>query len=286
MNQKLWTIKDILDWGVEYFEKKQIESPRLNIELLTCKVLNLNRLDLYMKFDKPLNKNELTELREYVKRRAANEPLQYIIGDVEFYNRIYKVNKSALIPRPETEKLIDQIVKENSNNKENIKTILDIGTGTGCIAISLDLEFPNSEVFAIDISDQALQLAQENADSLNSGVKFFNMNILEKIPKKKFDLIVTNPPYVSSIDYKGLENELKNYEPDIALTDNSDGLNFYRRYAEIFNSILNSKGIAYLEIGYNQEDEIIKLFNQKEFIINKFKDDQGIYRIIKLEKIN
>lgn len=286
MTQKLWTIKDILDWGVEYFEKKLIESPRLNIELLTCKVLNLQRLDLYMKFDKPLNQIELNKLKEYVKRRAANEPLQYIIGDVEFYNRIFKVNNSALIPRPETEKLIEQIVQENENEKANIKTILDIGTGTGCIAISLDLEFPSSEVYAIDISDKALNLAKENADALNSDVKFFNLNILNKVPKKKFDLIVTNPPYISSIDYKGLENELKNYEPSIALTDNSDGLNFYRRYAEIFSTLLNKNGKAYLEIGYAQHDDVINLFNKDEFKINKFKDDQNIYRIIKLEKIN
>lgn len=268
--QKIWTIIELINWGTDFFKEKQIESQRLNIELLLCKVLKCERLYLYTNFDKPLSEQELAELRECVKRRATGEPLQYIIGSVEFHKLNFIVNPSVLIPRPETEQLVEIILSHNEG-KKNLR-ILEIGTGSGCIAISLAKFLPDSEVYALDISQDALKLAKENA-TLNDTKNVFlkKMDILNEIPQKKYDIIVSNPPYIPLLEYKDLEKELF-FEPEIALTDKSDGLGFYKRFADVFPMMLNSDGRFYLEMGETTHQSIGNIFSNQKYNLNLVND--------------
>ncbi len=276
--QKVWTIIELINWGTDFFKEKHIESQRLNIELLLCEVIKCERLYLYTNFDKPLSEQELSQLREYVKRRASGEPLQYILGNVDFHKLKFNVNSSVLIPRPETEQLVEIIVSHNSE-KKNLR-ILEIGTGSGCIAISLAKFLPESEVFALDISQEALQTAKENA-SLNEvkNVFFKKIDILNEIPQKKYDIIVSNPPYIPLLDYKQLEKEIF-FEPEIALTDKNDGLDFYKRFADIFPAMLDESANFYLELGDTTHLEIANIFNLSKFNINLVNDFRQIKRFV------
>lgn len=294
----------MIRWGTEYFQKKNIDSPRLTIEILISFATKFSRIQLYMNFDKPLNSDELSVMHEVVRRRANHEPLQYIVGKTEFYGYPILVNSSVLIPRPETEILVETLLKENFNEKftenqllvadnlieteefgtksKNPVKILDIGTGSGCISLALAKTIKrNVEILAIDVSLSALELAKQNADRLaTENVKFEMLNIMETMPEGKYDLIVSNPPYVSVVDFADLEPELKNHEPKISLTDNADGLTFYRRFAEIFPMLLAENGRFYVEIGFGQQVEIQEIF-QKNGFITEIKDDfQKIPRVL------
>lgn len=259
MSYKIWKVNDLISWGKDYLEKKKVDAPRLSIEQLLCKVLNYSRIDLYLKFDKPLLDNELKELKSYIERLVLNEPLQYILGETEFFGLTLKVDKSVLIPRPETELLCEIITNDLKVNHP--ESILDIGTGSGCIALSLASSFQKTEVFAIDISYAALRIAEDNA-RLNkiANVKFFELDILKKVPKKKFPLIVSNPPYISKNDIKKLDKKVKDFEPFEALSDNEDGNSFYLRFANKFSEMLEKSGSFYLELNEDSAKETEELF--------------------------
>ncbi len=267
--EKIWRIIDVINWGTDYFCKHNIESPRLLIDLLICDVLQIQRFELYLSFDKPLSKDELTLLNSYVKRAAANEPFQYILGKTPFMDLEIKVNPSVLIPRPETEELADLVIKR-LQDRPDIVDILDIGTGSGCLAISLSRSFPEKNVYGIDVSVDALKTAKGNAELNNTNAKFKLMDILTEIPLKKFDLIISNPPYITQQLYENLDKNVIVYEPKISLTDFSDGLTFYRRFAEIFPSILSENGLFAMEFGDDMQNAIIELFkNNFETTIHK-----------------
>lgn len=271
---------DIIRWGADYFKEKEIDSPRLTIELILCKILECERISLYTNFEKPLTDDELFQLRELIKRRIKREPLQYILGRTKFYDTELFVNNSSIVPRPETELLVEYADKIIKSNPE-IDYILDIGTGSGCIAIPLAKRYPDKNFHAIDINPKALVLAEKNA--IYNGLKninFYELDILKITPNQKFDLIISNPPYISQEEYQILEPELLNYEPKEALTDNSDGLTFYRRFSEIFREILKSNGKFILEIAYNQSDDVFQLFNQKGYKVNFVKDWNNINRLV------
>ena len=189
MSNEVWTIGRIQDWGAKYLDSKGFENSKRQIDLILSQVMNFERIDLYVKFDLPLNQFELNEVKDKIKRIVSHEPIQYILGEVEFYNLKFKVNNNVLIPRPETEELVDLIVKENQS--KNQLNILDIGCGSGCIGISLAKNLPNSKVFAIDISEGAIETSKVNA-VINGveNIEFFILDILMKIPKTKFDGIV------------------------------------------------------------------------------------------------
>ena len=193
------TVLESIKLSTEYLQKKGIESPRINAELLLANILNCKRLDLYLKFDQPLKEGEINLYREFISRRGKFEPLQYITGTVEFFGLEFKVNKSVLIPRPETEILVETII-DSAEKKENID-ILDIGTGSGNIAIAVAKNLPNSKICAIDNNSEALQIAKDNAklNSVEDRIEFMNDSILNGIIRsaKKYDIIVSNPPYVS-----------------------------------------------------------------------------------------
>ena len=160
LNQE-WTVGKLQKWGVDFLKSKNIDDAKISIDLLLCEVLNLERIELYLKFDLPLNIYELNQIKDYIKRLVNYEPLQYILGKTKFYDLEFSVDKSVLIPRPETEELVDLIIKENQEKKD--LNILDIGTGSACIAISLAKNINGSKVFAIDISDDAIKIAKHNA---------------------------------------------------------------------------------------------------------------------------
>jgi release factor glutamine methyltransferase len=287
--KRLWTILDIITWGKDYFLRKGVDSPRLTIELLLSHVLDVPRIKLYTLFDRPLSKPELTTLHELVKRRAAREPLQYITGEAYFYDLVLKVSPDVLIPRPETELLADAAIQRARTKKLPLGTpVLDIGTGTGCIALTLAKHIPEANIYAIDYSEVALGLARENAERLNlKHVRFAALDILqpgalESLPEefpKQFAMIVSNPPYIPKRDMAELAPEVARYEPRTALTDDADGLTFYRRFAELFPTILAEGGVFFLEIGFGQSDEVTKIFADAGFRVRFEKDLSGIPRV-------
>jgi release factor glutamine methyltransferase len=277
------TVLEALNLSTEYLNKKGIESARLNAELMLAHILNCKRLQLYLMFDRPLDENELSLYREFLARRAKREPLQYILGEVEFYNIKLKVNQDVLIPRPETELLVEKIVKDYSH-KNDFK-FLDIGIGSGNISIALLVNLPNSQGVGIDISDSALALAKSNAEFnlVKDRLELIHFDILKNDIQLlgKFDAVISNPPYVSSEDFETLEPELKVYEPHIALTDFYNGLTFYRKIISIADRLLKEEGKVYFEIGKGQSNEVKALMENSTIKnLNIIKDYQGIERII------
>lgn len=278
--EKVWTIIDLITWGKAYFEEKGVDSPRLTMEILIAHVLQKARIHLYTQFDRPLSDTELTTLRAMIKRRAAREPLQYILGETEFYGLPFAVSSAALIPRPETELLTEYVLKRVKQESVSEVSILDIGTGTGCIAISLAKHLPESSIYALDVSDSALELAKSNAERNGvQNVQFGKINILETIPKRRFSIILSNPPYISTKDMSELEPEVGDHEPRIALTDNDDGMRFYRRFAEIFPGMLEEDGWFAVEMGFGQSEKIKALFAAAGFETSFINDFAGILRI-------
>lgn len=276
------TVLEAIKLSTEYLEKKQVESSRTNAEILLAEILHCKRLDLYLSFDKPLSENELNLYRESIKQRAMRIPLQYILGYVEFFGLKINVNQNVLIPRPETELLVEKIINDFKSIK-NLR-ILDIGSGSGNISLSLAKNLENSFVTGIDISDKAIEVAIDNAIKNSvANVEFKLLDIMteEIFNQGKFDLIVSNPPYVSKNDYQTLEPELKVHEPRVALTDNADGLTFYNRIITIAKNILKQQGYLYFEIGKDQHEIIYGLMNQQKFNNIKIqKDYSGIERMI------
>ncbi len=260
-----------------------MESPRANAEILLAEILKCKRLELYLAFDKPLAENEVQVYREAIRKRGLRIPLQYIVGNVEFYGLKLIVNENVLIPRPETELLVEKIIND-SDKSTNLK-ILDIGVGSGNISLSISKNLPNSKVVAIDISKSALDVANQNAEinSLQDRIEFRLFDFMNDDLNSlgKFDLIVSNPPYVSENDYESLEPELKNHEPKIALTDNSNGISFYKHIVEASNQLLKKPGKIYFELGIDQSAQVQEYFKQNNFTnIKIIKDYSGIERII------
>jgi release factor glutamine methyltransferase len=277
------TVLEVIKLSTEYLQKKGVESPRVNAEILLAEILKCKRLDLYLAFDKPLAEKELSDYREAIRKRGLRIPLQYIVGSVEFYGLKLLVNENVLIPRPETELLVENIINE-SNKSQNIK-ILDIGVGSGNISLSILKNISNANVVAIDISELALQVAKKNAELnlLQDRIEFKICDIMNDSLNElgKFDLIVSNPPYVSETDFDNLEPELKMYEPKIALTDNSNGISFYKKIIEVSDKILKKPGKLFFELGMGQSMQVKTLFEQKGFSnINISKDYSGTDRII------
>ncbi len=277
---KVWTIRDIILWGENYFATKKVEAPRLSIELLLCNLLEMSRLDLYLNYELPLCAIELQTLKSQIRRLLKGEPLQYILGWTQFLQYKILLNKKVFIPRPETEYMVNFIINKLKSQQTQEMKILDIGCGSGAISVALADFFKKASVLAIDIDTNALLQTEENAKLHNlDNIKTMNLDILKQIPKDTFDLIVSNPPYISLQEYKRLpRNVLK--EPSISLTDNADGFSFFRCFASIFPKILSNVGSFFLEVGWDQADEVEKIFTEKAFPVNIEKDFQGIKRIV------
>ena len=251
----------------------------------------MKRVDLYLYYDKILPKNDLSQYDSLIKRRANNEPLQYIIGSTEFMSLPLRVNPTVFIPRPETELLAEKVIekaKEKWKDEEKI-TILDIGTGSGNIAVSLAYYIKNAEITAIDISDDALKTAGENAvlNKVLDKIKFRNLSIFDAGENefKDISIIVSNPPYIPLKDYADLPAEVKDYEPEKSLHDNADGLAFFRIIIEKSINFLADGGMLIMEMGIGESEDVRSIAGSKGFSnINIIKDYQQIDRIIFCEK--
>jgi release factor glutamine methyltransferase len=268
------TVLESIKLSSEYLKKKGIESPRINAELLLAHILNCKRLDLYLSYDRPLNNDEITQYRDFIKRRGQFEPYQYIVGSVEFYGLKFEVNPSVLIPRPETEILVEEIITQYKGSF-NLQ-ILDIGTGSGNIAVSLARYLTGAEITATDISMEALKVAENNAviNKVENQIRFVAGDILKPdFNGSRFDIIVSNPPYVSENEFNALKPELRVYEPRLALTDESDGLVYYRAIAAKAKSLLNDKGRLFFEIGEGHAEAVKLILEQNSFSEMKIKND-------------
>ena len=242
-----WTIQRMLGWGTSFFTEKGVDSPRLSMEWLLSDALGLKRLDLYVQFDRPLSSSELERLRPWVKRRAAHEPLQYIIGKADFHKIKVEVDRSVLIPRPETEELVELILEANPTG--SVRRVLDIGTGSGCIAIALKAARPEWTVEAVDLSDDALDTAQRNASLNGVDIRFSKADFLtgEGMPEGPFDLIVSNPPYIHPEEAGQMHRQVLDYEPHMALfCTHTDQV--YGRLASYAREAMHPQGALWVEL--------------------------------------
>ena len=260
--RRTWLLIEVLKQATVYLESKGIENARLNAERLMGHVLQLPRMELYLRFDQPLGQRERDAYKNLLRRRAAHEPIQYILGSTEFMSLSFKVTPQVLIPRPETEVLVEKALSEipRAFGSDRPISCLDVGTGCGNIAVSIATYLKNVSVTAIDRSEPAIEIATENAqdhDVLDrieyKALDVFEPNVIENLGGQ-FDVLVSNPPYVTSSEYINLPMEIREYEPKHALEAGSEGTLFYQRFAQLIPSLLKRPGLVILEIGENQAD--------------------------------
>lgn len=287
MAEEIWTIGKLLKWTEEYFTKAGIDTPRLDGEVLLCHVLKKERIHLYVHFDQPLTKEELAQYKMCIKERVQHKPVAHIVGHKEFMGLDFKVNEATLIPRPDTEILVEAVISRLKTGQEGLGTIADIGTGSGAICLSLLNYLPDLKAVTVDISPEAIEVAKENAEllDLSDRVEFCHGDMLEPIRDRKFTAIVSNPPYIPEDDIDGLEPDVRDFEPISALVAGPDGLDFYRRLVAEAGNMIDDDGFLALEIGINQA-EALKALGQEhgwgrcEIV----KDLAGIDRVVILWK--
>jgi len=258
------TVLDVLESTTAYFKKREIDSPRLNAEHLLAQVLRCKRIELYLEFERDLGEAELALLRERVRRRGQGEPLQHLLGTVEFCGRTFLCDKRALVPRPETEQLVELLISKFQFPSPNFR-VLDVGTGSGVIVLTLAKEFSEAEIFAVDISEDALALARENAKrlGLNDRVDFKKSNLLEDIDQT-FDLIVANLPYIAAKDRHVLSREVL-HDPEVALFSGVHGDELVRELIEQGPSRLRPGGMLALEVGLGQGEALFSTLAGKNY---------------------
>jgi release factor glutamine methyltransferase len=272
------TVLEVLQATTAYFKKHNVENPRLNAEHLLAHVLGRKRIDLYLEFESVLTESELAPLRNLLKRRSEGEPLQHLLGTTEFCGLTFLCDKRAMVPRPETEELIE-LVESKVENRE--LRIVDVGTGSGVIALTLAMKFPEAEILAVDISDDALALAQENAARLNlaTRVHFLKSNLLENV-EGYFDVIVANLPYISMRDHHTLSREVL-HDPEVALFASAQGDELVRELIAQAPLRLRAGGMLALEIGIGQSEALLSALAEKNYRDISFKNDySGVKRFL------
>jgi release factor glutamine methyltransferase len=274
---KAKSLLEVLQSTTAYFTKHKVENPRLNAEHLLAHAFGRTRMELYLEFERPLNDAELVPLRDLVKRRGQGEPLQHLLGTVEFCGHTFAIDKRAMVPRPETEELVE-LLQSRIENRES--KIVDVGTGSGVIALSLAAKFPEAEVYAADISEDALALARENAARLGlERVHFQKSDLLESLPER-FNLIVANLPYISMQDRHLLAREVL-HDPEVALFGGPSGDELVRKLIEKAPSHLEAGGMLALEIGLGQAEGLSDFLRQKNYHDFELKRDYaGITRFL------
>ena len=284
--EKKWRLIDVLKEAAAFLETRGIDNSRLNAEQLLGHVLGLKRIDLYLQFEKPISLQERETYKTLLLKRASHEPLQYILGETEFMSLSFKVTPDVLIPRPETETLVEKIVEEAGGEKQ-IK-ILDIGTGSGNIAISLSKYMTGAKIVAVDTNDKILSIARENAalNDVEGKIEFIKTDIREKnfcqVIMPPFDLVVSNPPYVSEKAWEVLPEEIRRYEPKDALYGGADGFFFFRAIGEIGKEILTQGGKLFLEVGDGQSEEVETILRKIGYQnVKIFPDLNGIDRVVR-----
>jgi release factor glutamine methyltransferase len=273
-----WTIQKLLSWVTEYFTGKSIDSPRLSAEWLLCYVLGLKRIELYTQFNKIVGQEQLSQLHELVKRAGAHEPIAYLTGKKEFYSLEFEITKDCLIPRPETELLVERAI-EFLRTRNGEQFICDLCTGSGCIAVAIARNFANCRIVATDISDAALAVAEKNVakHGLMNRIKLLQGDLFEPVISglgpAKFDLIVCNPPYVSEPEYQKLAPNVKDFEPKSALAAGNDGLDIIKKIIADAGQYLKPTGTLMLEIGNEQANAVRNLL-----------ETAGYFGDVKIEK--
>ncbi|MFZ3065812.1 MAG: peptide chain release factor N(5)-glutamine methyltransferase [Nitrospirota bacterium] len=292
----IWTVIKALTWAEAYLKGFNIPNAKIDAEYLLSHILKCKRQELYLNPDTQLINQDINTFKGFIQRRSKREPLQYIIGEEEFRGLAFKVTRDVLIPRPETELLVEEAVKiierQRAKGKGQKTNVIDLCTGSGCIAVSIAKEIDNCKVYATDISEKALAVAKESAKrhSVEDRITFLQGSFLEPLKDKglesKIDIMLSNPPYVSKKDMEKLQPEIKEYEPPLALYGGEDGLDSYRTIIPEALTYLENGGYLILEIGYGQAKGVKELFAQypaygKIKIIN---DLSEIERVVKARK--
>ena len=283
-----WTIGRLLAWTQEHLQAKQVEDARLSAELLLAKAMDCRRIDLYARFDQEPSTEQKSVFRELVRVAAEHRPIAYLIGHREFYSLDFKVTPDVLIPRPETELLVERALAWCAEHPGERHDVLDVGTGSGCIAIAIAKRRPSVHAVATDVSDAALAVAGENAakHGVAERVRMVYADLFDlsadAIPEGGFDIVVSNPPYVSEPEYKALPRNVADYEPASALLAGPDGLDIYRRMAADVGHCLRPGGTLILEVGYTQAEAVRDLFTGSAVLelVGCFKDLAGIERAL------
>lgn len=280
-----WTISTLLDWTTIYFTNHKIEEPHLEAEILLAHALKIKRIELYMQHERVLKEEELAAFKQLILRRIKREPTAYIIGYKPFMSLDLNVTKDVLIPRPETEKLVEESISLVKLTGKDIVHVADIGTGSGAIGVSVAKYCKSAKVYATDISKAAIGVAESNAEKhgVKERISFYLGDLFSPIPEGiKFDLILSNPPYIKTSEIKDLQPEISKYEPAGALDGGPDGLDYYRKIISQAPNYLADSGYLLLEAGYGQADNIVEMIkNTGSFReTKKVKDLSGIDRVI------
>lgn len=283
--KKQWRVIDVIEWTTEYFKKHGISSPRLDAELLLGYVMNKERLQLYLDFEEVVPKEHLAKYRELVKKRSQRVPVSYLINRKEFLSLDFYVDENVLIPRPETEVLVETILQDKSDSRR----LVDVGTGSGAIAISIAKTRTNWEIFAVDVSPEVIEIAMQNAQKhgVEENITFLQGNLFEPIDSSlSFDWIVSNPPYIASDKFDDLMPEIREYEPRIALDGGEDGLDLIRSLIEGAPSFLVPEGKIAIEIGFDQGNAVRSLIesNPAYTECNIIQDYSGNERVVVASK--
>lgn len=257
--EELWTVLRMLEWATEYFKEKNIPDPRHSIEWLLADVLGCKRLDLYLAYERPLSPAELDQIRPLIKRRAAHEPLQYIIGYTDFMNCRIEVNPSVLIPRIETEQLVELLLEKTQDLHANPLNLLDIGTGSGCIPLAIKQMVPAWNCFGLDNSGEALKCARKNAEINNLDITFFEGDLFKlgqsEAENRQWNIIISNPPYIHPAEKSSIQKQVTEYEPEEALF-HEHPLRVYRSITEFAR---HKKALLFLELNDRISGEILEV---------------------------
>jgi release factor glutamine methyltransferase len=280
-----WTVQKLLDWTTDYFKNYNIEWPHLEAEILLAHALDIKRIQLYTNHERTVSQGELSRFKALILRRSKHEPIAYITNNQPFMSLDFFVDPAVLIPRPETEKLVE-IAIEEAKQKDPSLLITDIGTGSGCIAVSLAKFLPETKVIAIDSAEKAIKIAQKNAEfhRVADRCQFALGNLFEPL-KEKVDLIVSNPPYIPSADIKTLETDVKDFEPVAALDGGKDGLDYIKQIIDQSPDHLNPQGMLLVEIGFDQGSHVKNMAqeNKRYTNIEIKKDLNGNDRVLKAQ---
>lgn len=275
---EVWTVQRLLNWTVEYLAKKGVDSPRLSAELLLGAVLGMKRIELYTRFDEVVGEEQRGRLRELVNRAGEHEPVGYLVGRIEFYSLEFEISRDCMIPRPETELLVERAI-EFLRGRDGEQEICDLCTGCGCIAVAIARNVAFCRIIATDISDAALETASRNVAKHGAGQRVRLLQgdlfdaIVPELDVRRFDLVVCNPPYVSAGEIEMLEKGVRDYEPREAIYGGADGLDAYRRIIGRVGDFLKADGVLMLEIGYAQGQAVSALLEQS-----------GLFEEIRIEK--